>query len=159
MTRIRTRMFIYILSLSSTIPSSRVSHSDPLPLPGNVFSCVTRDAWRIFHPDQGRVITAAPGNGFWSKDRKWAAKQMINVTRVTRASSGWKIPQAHDARVTDKTFRSCWRVNNGFWRFLGGVRVARTSIMRHLMGQEGARKALGGHREGRVLVYPPRCIG
>lgn len=37
---------------------------------------------------------------------------------VTRAPSGWKIPQTHDARVTDKTVRSCWRVNNGFWWFL-----------------------------------------
>ena len=35
------------------------------PSPGNVFSCVTRDAWRIFHPDRGRVITTAPGDGFW----------------------------------------------------------------------------------------------
>ena len=57
--------------------------------------------------------------------------------------------------VTDKTSRSCWRVNNGFWWFLGVTRVARTSIMRPLRGQEGARKALGGHREGRALVYPP----
>lgn len=31
--------------------------------------------------------------------------------------------------------------------------------MRHLRGQEGVRKALGGHREGRVLVYPPLYWG
>ena len=39
------------------------------PSSGNVFSCVTRDAWRIFHPDRGRVIATAPGNSFWSKER------------------------------------------------------------------------------------------
>lgn len=61
--------------------------------------------------------------------------------------------------ATDKTFQSCWRVNNGFWRFLGGARDARTSTMRHLMGQEGVRKALGGHLEGRALVYPPLYWG
>ena len=77
------------------------------PSPGNVFSCVTRVAWRIFHPDRGRVITTAPGNSFWSKER------------------------------------------------ILGARDARTSIMRRPRGQEGARKALGGHREGRALVYPP----
>ena len=27
--------------------------------------------------------------------------------------------------------------------------------MRRLRGQKGARKTLGGHREGRALVYPP----
>ena len=62
------------------------------PSPGNVFSCVTRVAWRIFHPDRGRVITTAPGNSFWSKER------------------------------------------------ILGARDARTSIMRRLRGQEGARK-------------------
>lgn len=61
--------------------------------------------------------------------------------------------------VTDKTSQSCWRVNNGFWWFPGGARDARTSAMRHLRGQEGARKALGGHREGRALVYPPVVLG
>ena len=34
------------------------------PSPGNVFSCVTRHGWRIFHPDRGRVIATAPGDGF-----------------------------------------------------------------------------------------------
>ena len=84
------------------------------PLPGNVFSCVTRHGWRIFHPDRGRVITTAPGNSFWSKER------------------------------------------------ILGARDARTSTMRHLRGQKGARKALGGieklsgrHQKGRTLVYPP----
>ena len=44
------------------------------PSPGNVFSCVTRVAWRIFHPDQGRAITTAPGDGFWSKERILGAR-------------------------------------------------------------------------------------
>ena len=82
--------------------------------PGNAFSCVTRVAWRIFHPDRGSVIAIAPGDGFWSKYRKWAVRQMINVLRVTRVPSGWKIPQTHGARVTDKTFRSCRRVKIAF---------------------------------------------
>ena len=70
------------------------------PSPGNVFSCVTRVVRGIFHPDQAGVITTAPGDGFWSKER-----------------------------------------------ILGITRVARTSAMRHLMGQKGVRKALGWHRE------------
>ena len=107
-TRIRTRMFIYIHSLSSTIPSSheggerRMGRLKSLegrhaclvsddaerghgegnerrgipftPSPGNVFSCVTCVAWRIFHPDRGRVITTAPGNSFWSKERILGAR-------------------------------------------------------------------------------------
>ena len=44
------------------------------PSPGNAFSCVTRVAWRIFHPDQGRAITTAPGDGFWSKERILGAR-------------------------------------------------------------------------------------
>ena len=56
--------------------------------------------------------------------------------------------------MTDKTSQSCWRVNNGFWRFLGGTRVARTSTMRRLRGQEGARKALGGIEKGEHSFTP-----
>ena len=40
------------------------------PSPGNVFSCGTRVACGIFHPDRERVITTAPGDGFWNKYRK-----------------------------------------------------------------------------------------
>ena len=60
---IYTLFIFYYPSLACLV--SRASHSDPLPLSGDVFSCVTRDAWRIFHPDRGRMITTAPGDGFW----------------------------------------------------------------------------------------------
>ena len=98
-------------------PPSRVpraSHSGPFPLPDDVFPGVTRVACGIFHPDPWRVIATAPGDGFWSKYRKWGWWQRINVLRVTRVTQGWKIPQAHEARVTNKTFRSFRRAENAF---------------------------------------------
>ena len=56
------------------------------PSPGNVFSCVTRDAWRIFHPDRGRVIATAPGNSFWSKERILGARDARDSSRKTLLS-------------------------------------------------------------------------
>ena len=38
-------------------------------MPDGAFSGVTRDVYVIFHPDQERAITTAPGDAFWSKMR------------------------------------------------------------------------------------------
>ena len=56
------------------------------PSPGNVFSCVTRHVCGIFHPDRGRVITTAPGNSFWSKERILGARDARDSSRKTLQS-------------------------------------------------------------------------
>ena len=54
------------------------------------------------------------GQWFLEQRSQTCWRQRINVLRVTRVAQGWKIPQARGVRVTDKTFRSCWRVKIAF---------------------------------------------
>ena len=57
--------------------------------------------------------------------------------------------------VTDKTSRSCWRVNNGFWWFLGRDACREDKHNEAPEGSGRGQKGSGRHRAGRALVYPP----
>ena len=57
--------------------------------------------------------------------------------------------------VTDKTSRSCWRVNNGFWWFLGRDACREDKHNEAPEGSGRGQEGSGRHREGQALVYPP----
>lgn len=61
--------------------------------------------------------------------------------------------------VTDKTSQSCWRVNNGFWRFLRRDACREDKHNEAPDGSERGQKGSGRASRRASTRLPPCCIG